>query len=111
MSFSHPLFRGLFIIDGKGIIRYMGVNDLGVGRSVDEVMRLVKAFKFTEVHGEMCPAGWKPDNKSKTVGICMGCFITQTVVAYFWLLAVGTSLGELKVPRRQCPSNRNSQEK
>ncbi|XP_037086406.1 peroxiredoxin 1-like isoform X2 [Pollicipes pollicipes] len=53
-------FRGLFIIDGKSTLRQMIVNDLPVGRSVDEVMRLVQAYQFTDEHGEVCPAGWKP---------------------------------------------------
>lgn len=52
--------RGLFIIDPKGILRQSTINDLPVGRSVDETIRLVQAFKFTDVHGEVCPAGWKP---------------------------------------------------
>ena len=53
-------FRGLFIISDKGILRQKTVNDLPVGRSVDECLRLVQAFKFTDEHGEVCPAGWKP---------------------------------------------------
>ncbi|KAG8222584.1 hypothetical protein J437_LFUL010428 [Ladona fulva] len=53
--------RGLFIIDPKGIIRQMTVNDLPVGRSVDETIRLIKAFQFVEKHGEVCPANWTPD--------------------------------------------------
>jgi alkyl hydroperoxide reductase subunit AhpC len=40
----------------------MTVNDLPVGRSVDETLRLVKAFQFTDKHGEVCPADWKPDS-------------------------------------------------
>ncbi len=52
--------RGLFIIDGKGIIRSMHINDAPVGRSVDETLRLIEAFKYTDTHGEVCPAGWKP---------------------------------------------------
>ncbi|XP_078354855.1 peroxiredoxin-1-like isoform X2 [Oculina patagonica] len=54
--------RGLFIIDDKGILRQITVNDLPVGRSVDEVLRLVQAFQFTDQHGEVCPAGWRPGN-------------------------------------------------
>nr|CAD7588399.1 unnamed protein product [Timema genevievae] len=54
--------RGLFIIDPKGILRQITVNDLPVGRSVDETLRLVKAFQFVEEHGEVCPANWKPDS-------------------------------------------------
>ncbi|KAL6086154.1 hypothetical protein STEG23_037941 [Scotinomys teguina] len=53
-------FRGLFIIDDKGILRQITINDLPVGRSVDEILRLVQAFQFTDKHGEVCPAGWKP---------------------------------------------------
>ena len=56
--------RGLFIIDGAGILRQMTVNDLPVGRSVDETLRLVKAFQFTDKHGEVCPANWTPGTKT-----------------------------------------------
>lgn len=57
-------FRGLFIIDGKGALRQMTINDLPVGRSVDETLRLVQAFQFTDEHGEVCPAGWTPGKKT-----------------------------------------------
>ncbi|XP_063075761.1 peroxiredoxin-1 [Engraulis encrasicolus] len=53
-------YRGLFIIDDKGILRQITINDLPVGRSIDETLRLVQAFQFTDKHGEVCPAGWKP---------------------------------------------------
>ncbi|KFM58668.1 Peroxiredoxin 1, partial [Stegodyphus mimosarum] len=53
-------FRGLFIIDGEGKLRQITINDLPVGRSVDETLRLVQAFQYTDKHGEVCPAGWKP---------------------------------------------------
>lgn len=56
---GHTL-RGLFIIDPKGILRQITMNDLPVGRSVDETLRLVQAFQYTDQHGEVCPAGWKP---------------------------------------------------
>lgn len=52
--------RGLFIISPEGVLRQMTVNDLPVGRSVDETLRLLKAFKFTDEHGEVCPANWAP---------------------------------------------------
>jgi len=52
--------RGLFIIDDKQNLRQITINDLPVGRNVDEALRLVQAFQFTDVHGEVCPAGWKP---------------------------------------------------
>ncbi len=54
--------RGLFIIDPKGVLRQITVNDLPVGRSVDETLRLIKAFQFVEKHGEVCPANWTPDS-------------------------------------------------
>lgn len=57
-------FRGLFIIDDKGILRQITINDLPVGRSVDETLRLVQAFQFTDEHGEVCPAGWTPGKKT-----------------------------------------------
>jgi peroxiredoxin (alkyl hydroperoxide reductase subunit C) len=56
--------RGLFLIDPKGIIRSVMVNDLPVGRNVDEVLRLINAFQFFEKHGEVCPVNWKPGAKS-----------------------------------------------
>jgi peroxiredoxin (alkyl hydroperoxide reductase subunit C) len=52
--------RGLFIIDPKGVVRQATINDLPVGRNVDEVLRLIQAFQFVEKHGEVCPANWKP---------------------------------------------------
>ncbi|KPP63544.1 Peroxiredoxin-4-like, partial [Scleropages formosus] len=52
--------QGLFIIDDKGVLRQITMNDLPVGRSVDETLRLVQAFQYTDKHGEVCPAGWKP---------------------------------------------------
>jgi len=57
-------FRGLFIIDGEGKIRQITVNDLPVGRSVDETIRLLQAFTFTDKHGEVCPANWRPGKKT-----------------------------------------------
>lgn len=51
--------RGLFLIDKAGIVRHATINDLPLGRNVDEVLRLVDALKYTEKHGEVCPANWK----------------------------------------------------
>ncbi|XP_012524790.1 peroxiredoxin [Monomorium pharaonis] len=56
--------RGLFIIDKEGVLRQFCVNDLPVGRSVEETLRLIKAFQFVEKHGEVCPANWQPDSKT-----------------------------------------------
>eukprot|EP00455_Lapot_gusevi_P051291 TRINITY_DN760_c0_g1_i3.p1 TRINITY_DN760_c0_g1~~TRINITY_DN760_c0_g1_i3.p1 ORF type:complete len:251 (+),score=108.11 TRINITY_DN760_c0_g1_i3:67-819(+) len=52
--------RGTFIIDGKGKVRHISINEPPVGRNVDEVLRLVQAFQYTDKHGEVCPSGWKP---------------------------------------------------
>ena len=71
-------YRGLYIIDDKGnalvlntpsccrlgILRQITINDLPVGRSVDETLRLVQAFQFTDEHSEVCPAGWKPGSST-----------------------------------------------
>src|SRR5262245_27567389 len=51
--------RGLFLIDQKGVVRHQVVNDLPLGRSVDEALRMVKALQFFEKNGEVCPANWK----------------------------------------------------
>lgn len=53
-------FRGTYIIDTNGIVRHMSVNDFSVGRSVDEILRLVQAFQFSDEHGQLCPSSWKP---------------------------------------------------
>lgn len=50
--------RGTFIIDANDVVQHASVNQLGVGRNVDEYLRLVEAFQYTETHGEVCPANW-----------------------------------------------------
>ncbi len=55
-------FRGSFLIDKAGTVRHQVVNDLPLGRNIDEMIRMVDALQFTEEHGEVCPAGW---NKGK----------------------------------------------
>lgn len=52
--------RGIFIIDDKGILQTYTVNNLAVGRSVDETLRLIQGYQFVAKHGEVCPADWKP---------------------------------------------------
>lgn len=56
-------FRGAFIIDKEGIVRSQIINDLPLGRNIDELLRLVDALQFTEDHGEVCPAGWNKGEK------------------------------------------------
>jgi len=51
--------RGLFLIDKTGVVRHQVVNDLPLGRSVDEAVRMVKALQYFETNGEVCPANWK----------------------------------------------------
>ena len=52
-------YRGLFLIDKNGVVRHQIVNDLPLGRNVDEAVRMVDALQFTETNGEVCPANWK----------------------------------------------------
>lgn len=51
--------RGLFLIDKEGVVRHALVNDLSLGRNVDEALRMLDALKFTEEHGDVCPANWR----------------------------------------------------
>lgn len=51
-------FRGLFLIDKEGVVRHQLINDLPLGRNVDEVLRMVDALQFFEENGEVCPANW-----------------------------------------------------
>jgi peroxiredoxin (alkyl hydroperoxide reductase subunit C) len=57
-------YRGLFLIDKDGIVRHQVVNDLPLGRSVDEAMRMVDALQYFEQHGEVCPANWRPGQEA-----------------------------------------------
>lgn len=59
-------YRGAFLIDLNGVVRAQIVNDLPLGRSMDELLRLVDALQFTEEHGEVCPANWKKGDKGMT---------------------------------------------
>ena len=60
---AHIALRGAFLIDKQGIIRSQTINDLPLGRNIDELIRLVDALQFHEKHGDVCPAGWE---KGKT---------------------------------------------
>jgi len=59
--------RGTFMIDEKGILRHKSINNLSEGRNVDEVLHLVEAFKFTDLHGKVCPSYWKNKRDSTMV--------------------------------------------
>lgn len=64
---EHPeagvAFRGSFLIDAEGNVRHQVVNDLPLGRNIDEMLRMIDALAFHEAHGEVCPAGWKEGDK------------------------------------------------
>ncbi len=55
--------RGSFLIDREGTVRHQVVNDLPLGRNIDEMLRMIDALQFTEEHGEVCPAGWAQGKK------------------------------------------------
>merc|ERR1740123_545284 len=56
--------RGTFIIDPKGIVRHLSMNDPPVGRNVEEYLRLIQAYQYADQHGEVCPAQWTPGAKT-----------------------------------------------
>ena len=61
---GHLTFRATYIIDDKGILRHVSINDNNVGRNAEEYLRLVQGFQFADKHGEVCPASWKPGAKT-----------------------------------------------
>ncbi|MBF0471468.1 MAG: peroxiredoxin [Gammaproteobacteria bacterium] len=67
---EHPVagvaFRGSFLIDKNGVVRHQVVNDLPLGRNIDEMLRMIDALQFNEEHGEVCPAGWKKGDAGMT---------------------------------------------
>ena len=65
-------YRGSFLIDKSGVVQHQVVNNLPLGRNIDEMLRMVDALQFTEEHGEVCPAGWnkgKAGMKPSTSGV------------------------------------------
>ena len=64
--------RATFLIDKEGVVRHQVVNDLGLGRNIDDALRMLDALQFLEQHGEVCPANWKkgePGMKPTTDGV------------------------------------------
>ena len=64
--------RGSFLIDADGTVRHAVVNDLPLGRNIDEMLRMIDAMLFTNEHGEVCPAGWQKGDegmKADTEGV------------------------------------------
>jgi len=79
---EHPTdgvaFRGSFLIDEDGMVRHQVVNDLPLGRNVDEMLRMVDALAFHQDHGEVCPAGWnKGDSGMKDTTEGVAAYLTE----------------------------------
>lgn len=64
-------FRGSFLIDEDGLVRHQVVNDLPLGRNVDEMLRMVDALQFHQDHGEVCPAGWKQGDQGMKANLSL----------------------------------------
>ncbi|WP_230370411.1 hypothetical protein [Paludibacterium denitrificans] len=65
-------FRGSFLIDKDGVVQHRVVNNLPLGRNIDEMLRMIDALQFVEENGEVCPAGWskgKKGMKADTAGV------------------------------------------
>lgn len=72
-------FRGSFLIDKNGVVQHQVVNNLPLGRNVDEMLRMVDALQFTEEHGEVCPAGWnKGDKGMKADAAGVAAYLTES---------------------------------
>jgi peroxiredoxin 2/4 len=59
-------YRGSFLMDKNGVVQHQVVNNLPLGRNIDEMLRMIDALQFTEAHGEVCPAGWTKGAKAMT---------------------------------------------
>jgi len=71
-------YRGLFLIDKEGVVRHQVVNDMPLGRSVDEILRMVDALQFFEENGEVCPANWhKGDSGIKETQESISSFLAK----------------------------------
>ena len=66
---SGVALRGLFLIDKDGVVRHITINDLPLGRSVDEALRVLDAWQHFEQFGEVCPADWKPGGATIKPGV------------------------------------------
>jgi peroxiredoxin (alkyl hydroperoxide reductase subunit C) len=71
-------FRGSFLIDKGNVVRHQVVNDLPLGRNVDEMLRMIDALQFTERYGEVCPAGWKKgDEGMRPTGAGVASYLAE----------------------------------
>jgi peroxiredoxin (alkyl hydroperoxide reductase subunit C) len=64
-----PAYRGTFLIDKGGVVRHQVVNDMPLGRNIDEALRMVDALQFFEENGDVCPAGWNKGKKAMEASI------------------------------------------
>jgi peroxiredoxin (alkyl hydroperoxide reductase subunit C) len=64
-----PAYRGTFLIDKSGVVRHQVVNDMPLGRNIDEALRMVDALQFFEENGDVCPAGWNKGKKAMEASI------------------------------------------
>ncbi|MDR3491299.1 MAG: peroxiredoxin [Gammaproteobacteria bacterium] len=79
---AHVALRGVFLIDKNGVVRSQIINDLPLGRNIDELIRLVDALQFHEQHGEVCPAGWnKGDAGMKPTAEGVANYLNENSVA------------------------------
>ena len=85
--------RGLFLIDRQGVIRHALVNDLALGRSIDETLRMVDALRFNEERGEVCPADWKAGKEGMKP-------TADGVIDYLSKFATGAARGRPDRPAR-----------
>ena len=66
-------FRGLFLLDKENVVQSVVVNNMSLGRNIDEVLRLIDALQFVETHGQVCPANWQPGEvamDATSEGVC-----------------------------------------
>lgn len=69
--------RGLFLIDREGVVRHEMVNDLPLGRNVEEALRVLRALQFTEKHGEACPANWNDGEGLKPTAAGVAAYLAK----------------------------------
>lgn len=79
---EHPddgvAFRGSFLIDEEGVVRHQVVNDLPLGRNIDEMLRMIDALAFHQEYGEVCPAGWNQgDNGMKDTADGVAAYLSE----------------------------------
>ena len=79
---EHPddgvAFRGSFLIDEEGVVRHQVVNDLPLGRNIDEMLRMIDALVFHQEYGEVCPAGWNQgDNGMKDTADGVAAYLSE----------------------------------